>query len=267
MQENENCPLCTKHVAKDGVQCDLCEYWHHRQCVNMSKETLKVLSKSSTDTNCGVIHWICSGCQRGAKKIMAVITQLSNAQAEQGQKIQKLENQIEELRSKAHAADKRTEEDDTRQLSLKGDMVKEMDDRMRREKNIIVFGLDESSHPQLQQQRKDDAERLGDAILDALGSTVDMSNNKRLGKKQNDAEQSRPLLVSLKNWADKNVILDNRNKLYSTKKLSAKKDQTPYERKVWKDLIIERNAKRESCRNEEEKKKWKIRDMKVVFVE
>ena len=48
-------PICCDEVKKDGVRCDLCDYWHHSRRVKMPGDKYKVLGRSSDPKRCGVL--------------------------------------------------------------------------------------------------------------------------------------------------------------------------------------------------------------------
>ncbi len=51
------CPVCSKLVGNNqlGICCDVCLYWHHAKCINMSKDDYLRLSHSPES-------WFCSRC-------------------------------------------------------------------------------------------------------------------------------------------------------------------------------------------------------------
>ena len=49
------CPICSEEVTEeqDGLLCDHCQLWFHRECVGMSKRRYKELHKT------GRFEWLC----------------------------------------------------------------------------------------------------------------------------------------------------------------------------------------------------------------
>ena len=60
MDENETCKIsnCNRLVLNDqeGVQCDICDNWFHRTCVEISKEEYKLQKKNESS------QWFCGKC-------------------------------------------------------------------------------------------------------------------------------------------------------------------------------------------------------------
>ena len=59
-KEYGKCGWCGKVVGKkdNGIECELCEIWHHAECVDMSDEVYKVASR------CEALHWFFWKVQR-----------------------------------------------------------------------------------------------------------------------------------------------------------------------------------------------------------
>ena len=60
IDDNETCKIsnCNQLVLNDqeGVQCDMCDNWFHRTCVNISKEEYKKQKKNES------LQWFCGKC-------------------------------------------------------------------------------------------------------------------------------------------------------------------------------------------------------------
>ena len=55
-KDTDICPICAEEVVKDGVRCDLWEFWHHGKCVKMPGDTYKVLGRNSDPRKCGMLQ-------------------------------------------------------------------------------------------------------------------------------------------------------------------------------------------------------------------
>ena len=57
---NETCPIlnCKKIVGddQDGIQCDVCNLWYHRECIKLSKEEYRIQKRNETS------KWFCEKC-------------------------------------------------------------------------------------------------------------------------------------------------------------------------------------------------------------
>jgi len=55
-----SCGVCNKAVgSKDGIQCEICDRWHHSKCVGISSEVYEFVSTSEQT------HWFCQVCNAG----------------------------------------------------------------------------------------------------------------------------------------------------------------------------------------------------------
>ena len=57
---DKNCPFCKIEVADgvDGIFCDKCHLWHHKECLNLSDAEYEQLSDENND-----IEWFCAWCR------------------------------------------------------------------------------------------------------------------------------------------------------------------------------------------------------------
>ena len=55
--EKDNCPMCRIDLIDgvDGISCDMCKCWYHRECLFMSADEYNTLSLQS-------ISWYCVNC-------------------------------------------------------------------------------------------------------------------------------------------------------------------------------------------------------------
>jgi len=104
-------------------------------------------------------------------------------------------------------------------------------DKMRREKNVIVFGIKEGDKETMQQQLKEVMkvfEKIG--VKDALIDDV-----RRLGKYVAKGKTHCPLLVKFVRTVDKRAVLTNKTKL-GKEKIFINNDMSPEERRQEKAL-------------------------------
>ena len=61
-ERGDKCKVCNEHVAEGdrGVNCDMCEFWHHTKCVNMNNASYKMYEKEN-------LQWVCSQCIEESK--------------------------------------------------------------------------------------------------------------------------------------------------------------------------------------------------------
>ena len=123
----------------------------------------------------------------------------------------------------------------------------EKTDSYRRECNVVIYGLAESSEVQ-------DADQVKEVLQEMECAQTIPEKCVRLGKVQDiDTQQAneeerprppRPLLVVCKSREERSNVLSKTSKLKLVekfKKVFVKKDQTPYERKEWgrlKEVLV-----------------------------
>ena len=52
------CAICSKNVANDSIQCDICGFWVHRTCAKLTKKQL-------TQKNNPLNYYYCANCSNG----------------------------------------------------------------------------------------------------------------------------------------------------------------------------------------------------------
>ena len=130
----------------------------------------------------------------------------------------------------------------------------EKTDTYRRERNVVIYGLTESTEVS-------DADQVKEVLAEMKCEGTVPEKHVRLGIIQDPTNQQteegqpqrpprpRPLLVICKSSGDRNKLLTNTNKLKAAekfKKVFVKKDQTPHERKEWSRLreVLKREKER-----------------------
>lgn len=105
-----------------------------------------------------------------------------------------------------------------------------MQDRIKRENNIIVYGIIENENSELSEVNK-----VLQIVKPDKSITVNCDNIVRLGKKKDNTSRPRPLRVTLKNKYEVYAILKYKFTLKSAPEFSnvtLKKDETLYQREL-----------------------------------
>lgn len=162
---DEKCFVCDKTLcdSDEALQCDCCEFWHHRVCEHVHEDDYKFLSSTP---NLG-IRWYCGKCNKGIVNVMNAVTALQSRQEKTERRVAGLEKgletatkKIEELFQKGletaaekvdklanrdlelDAMTKKVEEITTTFADVvKGAVSTNISDRMGRKKNVVIFGL------------------------------------------------------------------------------------------------------------------------------
>ncbi len=153
------------------------------------------------------------------------------------------------------------------------DAVKEMEDRKRRENNIVIHNIEESRAPEAEARKAYDEQLVKRIFKEYLKIDVKpkLDNRqqpmmRRLGKKTDG--KSRSLKVTLPD-DDVPKVLRNAKNLSSAsdatiRKLVIKPDLTPMQRKEELKLVKEKNEKNKEAMTKNEPADWIIQRWKVV---
>ena len=300
--EGINCPDCTKMIEEndDALQCELCDYWYHIGCQNITKATYKFLEQNARSRHqSNRLHWYCRACDTGAVKILKAVTKISRRQdaleqklADNTDKISRHDSQIDQIEKTLETHSKQIQDFQTLNINVPAnqaavpavpaepavpadseasrgiisEVTRNINERLERQKNIVVFNVDESNS-----NLKDDIVRQDMAYVQELcrylaGEDLHYSV-KRLGRRERKSreesehsEQSeqggqgqdggvdvplfkpRPLLVQLRDAEEKGKIMKKLFKLgdddvpEDMANIAVKHDMTPAEREADRDL-------------------------------
>jgi len=247
------CGKCKKIIRDDlesSIECETCHLWFHCSCVNVPEAVLDFLGVRG-------LHWYCFTCDQSTKrleqienkvdKIQEIVSNTYEAKIGPLQKtyaeaLAKLENNSSILTSAAKATIKKQDEES----------------KQRREKNVIIFGLTETTIEETISEVK--------CILDEchIHTTVDKNTLFRLGKHDKSGKHDNPKPVKLctdgksKKWD----ILVAINKL-KRPNVFARLDMSKEEQE--EDFRLRMEMK--NMREKHPSKKYKIKNKEIVEVE
>lgn len=125
------------------------------------------------------------------------------------------------------------------QLNVMNAMTIELEEKKKRAKNIIIVGIPESKVEE--EEKVEDDKKTVEKILNDIGVNIQTSYIKRLKSRKND--KPGPILLELKEAADRNVVLKAAQKLrenINTKAIFFNPDLTEAERLLDYQLRKER---------------------------
>ena len=269
--ENIRCGKCDQDVGKKEhkVQCGMCELWHHTSCEGVPGALYKALQEREQSKAQG-LHWFCVKCNRFATGFMAGLSRLAARQ-------DALENRVKEIEEKS---DKRFQEIEKSQdtvlhkiENVAVNCIKEMEDRDQRKCNIVMNGIEESTSTDANERKREDIEKAKYVTRKGLECEIDISQTFRLGERKtertNSKKNPRPLLVKLKDTQQASNVLRLGRKLRDQTEFQSiyiKKDMTFLERSQMRELVIQRNEKREESKAKGEESLWVIRDNRIINI-
>ena len=174
---------------------------------------------------------------------MSMNEKINNLESKLDNKIDNLENKLD---NKIKEKFKETEMDTLRKLNAEMD---EKFEKFKRRRNLVLYGLPESSGRDDEEKQKGDTEKLG-RLMKELAVEVEDYTAMRLGKQARD-KKPRPLKIELKEEADKFKILKGATKLKNTRieefqKVIISSDMTLKQREIDKILREELKMRKQA---------------------
>ncbi len=268
MAPKNPCIDCKKEVKTKSISCCICQRWVHGDCVGPETYNLVVAMTERSGFHC----WSCEGCTSAYK-------QLSNACASNTREINELKQTVEDLKTKTKSNEddisatnanvtsiqnelkERKEEAQSYAENTADQVLREINDRNSRKKNLVFYGIPEADAdlPGHTKKCQDKLEVL--EVLSEVDCAVDVETNikfaARLGKISEENHEPRPLLVGFDSEQIRNEIIGAAYKLKYSEicDISIAPDLTAKQRKEELRLRTEANERNESM-NSEDAKNW-----------
>ena len=129
------------------------------------------------------------------------------------------------------------------------DNANEIQDKENRRNNIILYKVEESKADTAEERNFEDL-KFSSGVFAAINSGVEREDVKkviRLGKRGDDNDAPRPLLVQFTSYLPKNLIMENLNKLKNVdakyNKIIVSHDMTKKERENCRAMVAEAKTK------------------------
>lgn len=295
-----NCKVVVTPTDK-AMQCELCENWYHIVCQGVGEALYEELKADSENTDESQTHWYCkTPCNKVAGKFLGGMAMLQKQMEEISTGMAVIGNKVAEMESgnlpqgmveAVKEITKRTQEEskdgdgrsapgDGREENAKTttqEHMAELEDRMRRKKNLIIFKVPEAKSQDSEARKKEDQATVHE-LLTELKSKAEPTDTRRLGMRH--TQSNRPIRITLKDEEERDALLRDYHKArkQGTKmnndddapwatKVAMRKDMTPLERKVEDDLFQELRAKREEAKQSgDDPLLWIRRSGKIVRV-
>ena len=206
----DTCVTCGKDVEEEGVECNWCFKWEHCSCASLTTEEYTVLSSSSCK-----IMFFCSLCYARVPFALR-IDEESLAQQ------QRFEDRLKSVEDKLTKAVKKMDSNTTQQTSaneeslnsvannIAATLVAKQKDKEKRQLNLIVHNIDESSATSGADRKSEDIAQVSKLLQEVLKVSCSITKAFRIGKKR---ERPRLLKVSVQSLEEKTNILRNKRKL------------------------------------------------------
>ena len=215
-----NCQVCSGEANSEReITCDFCKDVVHSTCSGLTRN--EILCLKAIDRK---ISFYCTNCNN----LKTQVSQLGDIV----EKVASLEAKVRELNNLL--AQNTFNPNNPKQVSPTEDLISELQERQRREKNIVIFNVEESSKETSSEKRAEDENKVREYIqsLKVNGVNVTNINAYRLGKPS--ANKIRPIKVILNSSYDAIQIL--KNKKNNNTGIKVNSDQTPMQREYLRKL-------------------------------
>jgi len=238
MANESECLGCgQKFKQKDcSLQCTVCGLWAHKTCSGVTNDFFKCLSEQFKAT--GRAYWACRSCHAYAEGMSHRLKQLEKKADDAIKMGEANAKEIESLKDDLHRRDTATEK---RIQTGEEAVLEEMDERERRRKNVVLYGVKESDEADGRQRMEDDKRKLNTifTVIDVnLSVEDDLEFCRRLGGR---GDTARPLLCGFYTDWSKQTLLKFSKRLAETdySEVSVAPDLTKQQRKEEANLEAE----------------------------
>jgi len=259
MANNVDCLGCGQKLKqKDAsLQCTVCGLWIHKSCSGITNEVFNALANLFKDT--GKAYWACRACNSYAEGMNHRLKKMEDKVTEA---VRVGEENSKEIRTLREEIDKKNDQLEKRVTSGEDNILEEMNDRERRRKNVVMYGVKESDKAEGRQRLEDDKREINNifTVLDVnLSVEDDAEFCRRIGPR---GENARPLVCGFYTEWGKNTLLKYAKRLEGTElsTISIAPDLTRQQRKAEMELEQEAIRKNEELDDEDRSKnlEWQV---------
>ena len=250
--------LCQKcdQTIREKITCTCCKLHYCIQCAKISAFLYQCIRNNELDD----FHWTCGGCKTMFPTLENISETLGDIKVKHERRMSELESRMDSYETK------NTEEIISSVASMKEDVLvdiksdvnklvdqrnKELEDRKRREMNLVIFNLNENTHESDHVNKQRDEEDFR-TICSSLGlKPVELATTYRLGKA---SSKPRPLKVILTDRNQRKYLLANAKFIPEKtplrfNKIIITKDLTPEQRSEKREAIKKWKAKGKPRKN------------------
>ncbi|CAG4996202.1 unnamed protein product [Parnassius apollo] len=197
------------------INCKGCKRVIYTKCSGLSATELRVVALQTPK-----LSYLCDDCEEGLRQIPDL-----------RRLVTELQQQVQELR-KNHI-----------NVVNLDTVINEIQERKNRSRNLIVFGIPESTANSPEERKSHDKDQVSKTITSLATPEPEILTVIRLGKPVSKIEKPRPIKVVLANKHNAINVLKNKGKLPNSVKVKA--DMTPYQRDQLRRLRGELAARTE----------------------
>ena len=248
--KESECQKCSR-IITESIACSGCKLKYCLNCAKVSEQLYNLIQSGDMDQ----FLWSCNSCRATFPSLENISSALNNLQKSNDVRIGKIEERVKQIEDSSKEEIKCSVASMKEEIieSLKGDLenlvdarTKELDDRRRRDCNLVLFNLPEHRSQNTEENKKGDEEDVK-LLCSSLGlENVEFVAQFRLGRR--NPTSSRPLKVILQNRAHRKYLLDNAKYIkekapHSLKRVIINKDLTLAQRQERKNRLATRRAR------------------------
>ena len=240
-----------------ALVCEGCDRTIHIECESTPVKHYELL-KENTD-----ISWYCEDCKNAIKDTTSKMKALKNENKILKEMLAEMKATLKkEIKDEIMKDLQRREDDFPRREFTK--IVDDMEEKKKRCDNLVVFHLPESNNEDPKKREDEDTERMQVIFKDVLHTNdCEIRKSIRLGRKHNETDRPRPLLLKMRSEDQKWSILKKAKLLRSAvevdhRKIFIVKDQTPAERELAKKKWMDRKRLNEQGASSSDQKNLEV---------
>lgn len=248
------CQKCSSIIG-DSITCSGCKLAYCLKCAKISEALYNCILAGEMDQ----FMWSCNSCRATFPSLENISSALTDLKKSNDARIGELENRVKNIeegsRQDIQTSVSTMKEDIINSLKedidkLVDSRTKELDDRKKRDCNVLFFNMPEHRHQSSEENKKADGEDVM-TVSRLLGlENIQLVTWFRLGRMA--ANRCRPLKVVLQNKAHRKYLLDNAKYIQAKvpehmRRVIIVRDLTPVQRQERRTWLVNR---RERARNE-----------------
>lgn len=250
------CQKCSS-IIKENIACSGCKLKYCLKCAKINEALYKCIQAGEMDQ----FIWSCTSCRATFPSLENITSALNDLRKSNDDRIGNLEGRVKSI-EEGNQVDIQMSVSSMKEdiiTSLKDDLdklvdirIREIDDRKRRDCNILIFNLPEPRNRRPEENKKSDEEDVKALSLHLGLENIQILTIFRLGRQTSGS--CRPLKVVLQNKSHKKYLLDNAKHIqakapHNMRRVVIVRDLTPTQRKERRDRFI--NRRREVPNNDQ----------------
>ena len=223
------CGKCLAECKTTGsVPCNFCEAWYHAACID-GMTTAFVECSDAMMLIYGTSSYLCHVCRKGMTKLIIAdrekTTLIKDLQEELkksaeerkalSDRIDKLEGNTKQVKEKVVVMEREIETGMEQAIKdIREEVVSDKKEAEEIANNIVIYGLKESEKDEGKERKEDDKQKVEKILMDIEVEIDDAMEVKwRAGKKSDDPNKQRPLIVKMESEEKREKVLKNARKL------------------------------------------------------